>query len=127
MLKELHLAQDDSSNTSKHWFQDEYFDLFVWENQKTKEIICFQLCYDRLGKERVFSWDQERGFGHHQIDNGEYSPHKNMSPVFVRGGNFSYAEVLPKFTQASEQINSKISQFITQKLLEYQPKQVSKK
>ena len=120
MLKELHLSQNNESPTAcKRWFQDDYFDLFTWEDRQTREVISFQLCYDRLGKERVLSWDQYRGFGHHRIDDGEYSPHKNMTPIFVTGGNFASDEVLSRFSKESTQIDEKIKQFISQKLIEY--------
>ncbi|RKZ81684.1 MAG: hypothetical protein DRR19_21820 [Candidatus Parabeggiatoa sp. nov. 1] len=116
MLKEYCLTQDDKNR--KRWFQDDYFDLFTWEDE-TGQMTSFQLCYDRLGNERVISWDCNRGFGHHRVDDGEASPHKNMTPVFIRNGFFSYHEVNPKFAQSSKQISQDISRFIMQKLDEY--------
>lgn len=118
MLTELHLSQYDAIDIRKRWFQDSYFDLFVWQDEQER-IVSFQLCYDRSGQERVISWDRERGFGHHRVDDGEASPHKNMSPVFVSDGVFSAQEVLPKFAQAGQQINPNINAFIMQKLTEY--------
>jgi len=117
MLTEICLKQNENK-TIKRWFQDEYFDLFTWQD-KTGQITCFQLCYDRLGNERVISWDNERGFAHHRIDDGEASPHKNMSPVFVKDGIFPYQQVRTKFLEASPQITSQIYTFIIQKLNEY--------
>jgi hypothetical protein len=116
MLTEIRLRQDEDSR--KHWFQDEYFDLFTWQDA-TGEMTSFQLCYDRLGEERVISWDCERGFGHHRVDDGESSPHKNMSPVFVKNGVFPSDDVLPKFIHSSKQISQDISNFVVQKLNEY--------
>ena len=118
MLTELYLSQDKEVHTKKRWFQDDYFDLFTWEDE-SGQLTSFQLCYDRLGKERVISWDCHRGFGHHRIDDGESSPHKNMTPVFVKDGNFSYEEVMPKFVKSSQQINQQISHFVIQKVKEY--------
>jgi hypothetical protein len=124
MLRELRLTQNDSSGIRKRWFQDDYFDLFTWQ-ELTGKVTSFQLCYDRLGRERVISWDIERGFGHHLVDDGESSPHKNMSPVFVVDGPFSSREVIPKFVQASHQISEKIRTFTMQKLLEYVEQQAN--
>lgn len=118
MLTEICLTQNDNLGTNKRWFQDDYFDLFTWEDN-TGRITSFQLCYDRLGFERVISWDCEKGFGHHSVDDGESSPHKNMSPVFVRNGIFSYHEVMPKFAHSSQPISPYISNFVIQKLEEY--------
>jgi hypothetical protein len=124
MLRELRLTQNDSSGICKRWFQDDYFDLFTWQ-ELTGKVTSFQLCYDRLGRERVISWDGERGFGHHLVDDGESSPHKNMSPVFVVDGPFYSQEVIPKFVQASHQINETIRKFIMQKLIEYVEQQAN--
>jgi hypothetical protein len=117
MLTELHSKQDEK-DVIKRWFQDEYFDLFTWQDYNGT-ITGFQLCYERLGDERVLSWDWQRGFGHHRVDDGEASPHKNMSPIFVRNGGFSYQEVMPKFVKSSDKISQAISLFIIEKIKEY--------
>jgi len=118
MLVEFNLYQDEQ-NRRKHWFQDEYFDLFVWFDLDNGEMTNFQLCYDRLRKERVISWDYDKGFSHHHIDDGEASPHKNMSPVFIPKGRFAYNEAMPKFLESSRQIDKQISEFIIKKIDEY--------
>jgi hypothetical protein len=117
MLVELQLKQDNNLN-KKRWFQDDYFDLFTWQTPQG-HITSFQLCYDRLGDERVVLWDKNKGFAHHRVDDGESSPHKNMTPVFIRDGSFSYDEVVPKFASSSQRINSELRDFIIQKLNEY--------
>ncbi|MCK5876440.1 MAG: hypothetical protein KAG43_02295 [Candidatus Marithrix sp.] len=118
MLIEFNICQKEE-NKKKYWFQDEYFDLFVWFDTHSGKIINFQLCYDRLRRERVMSWDYENGFNHYYIDDGEYSPHKNMSPVFFLEGKFAYNEAIPRFIKSSNQIDKKIRHFIIKKLDEY--------
>lgn len=118
MLRELRLTQNELINTRKRWFQDDYFDLFTWQDD-TDHITSFQLCYDRLNNERVIAWDNEKGFGHHRVDDGEASPHKNMTPVFVSDGPFSAEEVIPRFERANQQMNGTISCFVIQKIIEY--------
>lgn len=119
MLKELNISQFGSPiNCRKRWFQDDYFDLFTWQNEQD-EVMVFQLCYDRLGKERVIIWDNEQGFGHHCVDDGESSPNKNMTPVFISVAKFSYDEVITPFIQESQSIDEIIRCFVTQKLIEY--------
>lgn len=118
MLVEYHLTQQTSEQAYRRWYQDEYFDLFVWQDESEK-ITSFQLCYDRSGEERVLVWDNERGFEHYQIDDGEFSPCKNMAPVFLSPTSFSRSEVIPQFDRASIMIIPAISQFIMQKLVEY--------
>jgi len=118
MLTKLNVRQNIEDLRKKCWFQDDYFDLFIWQNDAS-QITNFQLCYDRLGNEHVISWDYERGFGHYRIDSGEDSPHKNMSPVFVSDELFLSHEVKLKFVQSSGHITQDVSSFITQKLDEY--------
>ncbi|OQW91002.1 MAG: hypothetical protein BWK79_18070 [Beggiatoa sp. IS2] len=117
MMKELYLTQQELPH-HKRWFQDNYFDLFIWQD-KQGNIVNFQLCYDRLGKERVIQWDSERGFGHHSVDDGESAPNKNMTPVFIGQEIFFYQEIVPHFKQRSQKLEPVISQFILQKLTEY--------
>lgn len=118
MLIELHVSQPKTVDYQKRWFQNDYFDLFTWQD-KAGEVVVFQLCYDRLGKERVILWNKEQGFGHHCIDDGEYSPNKNMTPVFTSIAKFSYEEVVTPFIQESQEIDEVIRDFILQKLVEY--------
>jgi len=117
MMKELYLTQQEPPN-HKRWFQDNYFDLFIWQDEEGG-IVNFQLCYDRLRKERVIQWDNKRGFGHHYVDDGESAPNKNMTPVFVGQEIFSYQEVIPYFKQRSQKLEPAITQFVLQKLIEY--------
>jgi hypothetical protein len=116
MLTEIRFKAD--SKSEKRWYQDEYFDLFIWQDE-TEQITSFQLCYDRLGDERVIYWDSERGFAHYRVDDGEDSPHKNMSPVLVRTGELPSNEVFTLFVQSSQLMDSDLSRFIIQKLDEY--------
>ena len=132
MLTELNISQFGSPvNYHKRWFQDDYFDLFTWQSEQG-DVVVFQLCYDRLGKERVIVWDEEQGFAHHCVDDGEASPNKNMTPVFLSMAKFSYEEVVTPFIQASQGIDETIRRFVTQKLIEYthhsakEPKRLSK-
>jgi len=117
MMVELKLKQDLNTN-QKRWFQDDYFDLFIWQNN-TGQFVSFQLCYDRLGNERVITWDKERGFAHHRVDDGEASPHKNMTPVLIKEGVFSHEEVIPRFIESSQEISAEVRDFILQQLYEY--------
>ena len=61
MLKEIPGVADDPP-AKRRWFHDEYFDLFVWQNQG--EVTLFQLCYGGHTSERALVWDSQRGFFH---------------------------------------------------------------
>lgn len=116
MLTEIRLNRDNDKR--KRWFQNDYFDLFTWQDN-SGNITSFQLCYDRLWNEHVICWDCKNGFEHFRVDDGEVSPCKNMSPIFIKEGIFPYHEVMSQFVQSSQQINEDIRVFIIQKMDEY--------
>ncbi len=118
MLQEVKLHRQDEPNRIKRWFQDGYFDVYTWQNPEG-EFTAFQLCYDRKGLERVISWDRRHGFEHSQIDDGEASPHRNMTPVFTNCTIFSENTVIKAFEHASRQIDTQVSQFIVQQLRQF--------
>jgi hypothetical protein len=124
MLQEIILHRQDEPERRKRWFQDNYFDLFTWQNLDN-EIVAFQLCYDRKGTERVISWDYRQGFEHSCIDDGEAAPHRNMTPVFTSCTMLpAESDVSTLFAQASAKIDKAISRFVLLQLHTFQEKQV---
>ena len=115
MLNELHLTKYEPSGLRKRWFQDAYFDLFVWQNA-CGQITSFQLCYDRQGEERVIVWDSQRGFEHLSVDDGEGLPSKNMSPVFSQYQLFSNRQLIKRFAQSSFPVAHDVRRFVIRKL-----------
>ena len=61
MLQKIRGVRQDDASRERHWFQDDYFDLFVWTDAAGK-VLAFQLCYDRLRNERVLAWNAEHGW-----------------------------------------------------------------
>jgi hypothetical protein len=117
MLKE-YPANQHKGEPRRRWFTNNYFDLIVWQDN-ISEIIKFQLCYDKSGKERALTWTQGRGFDHNLIDDGESSPLKNLSPILLADGLFQASEVLKRFVADSEVIEQQIRAFIIDTLRTY--------
>lgn len=69
MIKEIN-ARQIGGDPDRRWYSSEYFDLIVWFN-KGKEIIGFQLCYDKERNERAITWKETVGYLHSQVDDGE--------------------------------------------------------
>ena len=62
MLREiLDVTQDDPA-TTRRWFHDEDFDLFVRETKG--ELAEFELCYGIRSNERALVWAAKRGYFH---------------------------------------------------------------
>lgn len=118
MLQEITSIKQDNPDLRRRWFQDDYFDLFVWESPESG-IVGFQLCYDIPSQERVLSWRETTGFSHSRIDTGEATPFKNMTPILVADGRLPIEEVLPGFVVRSRSIDRAISEFVASKLREY--------
>ncbi len=114
MLKEYPTRQH-KGELKRRWFSSIYFDLIIWQNDLS-EITKFQLCYDKLGKERALTWTEGRDFDHNFIDDGEATPLRNESPVLLADGLFPAKEVLNKFITDSGVIEQQIRSFIIEKL-----------
>jgi hypothetical protein len=75
MLREVRKVRQIKGESRRRWFDDDYFDLIVWFGEED-EIVGFQLCYDRRGEQKAFTWQQEFGYMHHRVDQGEDKPGK---------------------------------------------------
>jgi len=126
MLREITNVRQDTPYTRRRWFQDDYFDLFVWQ-RLDGEISAFQLCYEIGANERAFSWRHTTGFSHNRIDAGEGTPYKNMTPILVADGKLEVDEVLPRFLRRSRNIEPSLRQFVSHKLREYESSVVPRK
>src|SRR5690606_35771569 len=68
-MREIGPVRQDDERGSRRWFQDEYFDLFVWQDAAGAPIA-FQLCYQRDAGEGAISWSVGDGFRHARVDAG---------------------------------------------------------
>ncbi len=41
----------------RRWFLNEYFDIIFWYNKKNGNLIGFQICYNKRGNEKAFTWE----------------------------------------------------------------------
>lgn len=114
----LHPTSQTSTEYTKHWFQNEYFDLFLWLTV-TGQIKSFQLCYNRSQCEAVLVWDNMQGFSFHGVDDGEFSPNKNMTPVFTKPKNKPDPALISRFEHDSAQLAPEIRSFLVHKLSEF--------
>ncbi len=120
MLREVVNVHQQDPQLRRRWFCDDYFDIFVWERMESNSaIVGFQLCYDKAQHERVLSWRETTGYTHLGIDSGEPGPATNMSPIMVADGVLPLSDVLKKFDAGAARLDSRIRDFIREKLLNY--------
>lgn len=117
MLQRIRGVRQDDAERIREWYQDDYFDLFVWTDT-AGAVVAFQLCYDRLNHERVLAWSRDGGFLHRRIDDGEQSPIKNMSPILVTDGVFAADEVALEFDRRADALDSSVRTFLLRKITE---------
>jgi len=118
LLRELGTGRQDGNHGMRRWFQDEYFDLYLWQDASGASIG-FQLCYDRTGKEGAVTWDEQRGFGHDHVDDGEQGRLVGMTPILRRDGAAPYFRIYNRFLAASTECPREVRDFVVARLREY--------
>jgi hypothetical protein len=119
MLREVRKVRQVKGESRRRWFDDGYFDLIVWFGAED-EIVGFQLCYDKYGEQKAITWQQEFGYMHHRVDQGEDKPGKpKATPILVADGIFDYKNIASRFERESGEIDSKISDFVYEKMMQY--------
>jgi len=118
MLTEIHNARQVEGEGFRRWFTDDYFDLIVWYGDQG-DMLGFQLCYDKLGKERALTWTHEHGFQHNRIDAGEVPGSPKMTPIVVSDGAFNRDPVAERFRSASTGIEASIAGFVYETVKRY--------
>jgi len=120
-MKEIHpkYVKQVQGEPHKRWFEDDYFDLLVWENE-LGQIVEFQLCYDKLHNQRSLIWKKQFGYMHSKIDDGENNPGKyKATPILVDDGVFNSAAIAERFRNRSKEIDTKVSTFVLEKMRDY--------
>jgi hypothetical protein len=117
MLQRIRGVRQDEASRERHWFQDEYFDLFVW-TEPSGAVVSFQLCYDRSRHERVLAWNWTEGLTHRRVDDGEQTPVKNRSPIMATDARGSIDGVAAEFDRRGMELDARMRDFILQKIEE---------
>ena len=115
MLREISAVLQDQPGLRRRWFQDDYFDLFVWLTPD-HVLRAFQLAYQRTLDERVLEWSSESGFVHSIVDSGEEVANLNRTPLLVRGGACPVRRIAREFERRSEDLGAPLRDAILTKL-----------
>ncbi len=119
MLREIPKVRQIEGEPHRRWFTDDHFDLVLWDDE-SRQIVGFQLCYDKHDGERANTWKEDSGFSLNAVDGGEDRPGRYKgSPILVDGAGFDAARVAAGFLGHSGELDSKSADFIYLKLLEY--------
>jgi hypothetical protein len=118
MLREILAVRQDKPGLRRHWYQDEFFDLYTWHS-RTSALVRFQLCYDVRGRERALTWSKERGFSHNKIDSGAQFTGYPMTPLLAEAGRFPHRLVRARFRREAATLGDATRSFILDKMREF--------
>lgn len=117
-MREIGPLRQDGARGRRRWFQDDYFDLFVWQDEGERPVA-FELCYDRKAIEGAITWSEAKGFAHARVDAGEQSPFVSMTPLHRAGGTLPYFRIYHRFVAATERWQPELRAFLLERLREY--------
>ena len=126
MLYEIKEVKQQPGEPVKRWFTDEYYDLFVWHDDR-EQISSFQLTYDKGHEERAVTWTRKGGFQHTGVDAGEDSPVESRTPILVADGAFDSPAEAERFRRESAEMDPQVSRFVYSRLLRYPPQRPLKR
>ncbi|OHD65339.1 MAG: hypothetical protein A2176_15515 [Spirochaetes bacterium RBG_13_51_14] len=127
MLQENYNITQKEDHIFRRWFEDDYFDLIVWHDVQSREIIGFQLCYNKLVNEHAFTWHREKRFSHNRIDDYPGVFRHPVTPILVPDGTFPYSELIKKFRRSCINIDEVIARLVVDKIIEYNNSQITMK
>ena len=86
MLRELKQSKFPDRRKIRRWFTSDKLELILWCDLDDG-INEFQLLYKSGLEDKAFTWNEQDGFSHHNVDDGEERPGKpKMSPILVADG-----------------------------------------
>jgi len=119
MLREILRVAQRSLERRKRWFQDEYFDLYVWQ-VASGDVVELQLCYARgTLKERALMWRRGAGFDHANIDAGGEDAGWLETPLVRYGGKFGGWQVRERLESGLAAMDPGLAAFVLDKVKDY--------
>lgn len=117
MLKEWKRIRQEK-HSFRRLFTDDNFDLYVWyKSPHNLTITGFQLVYNSDGCQKALTWQQESGFSHLKIDEGDKG--LNRSPILVLDGLFDYGSVVDALRCSMKDLDPDISDLVIEKINKY--------
>jgi hypothetical protein len=121
MLREISGVRQDDPAVRRRWFQDDYFDLFLWTDG-AGTLLYFQLADDRTRRERVLAWDLASGYTHGEVEGGDESVFRRMTPLLAaHAGRFPKLRVMSEFDARADALDEPLRPEIRSRLVEYVP------
>ena len=118
MLMEIPGTRQHPGELRRRWFTDDTMDLVVWLDEDDG-IAAFQLCYDKLGREKCITWKLSSGYVHTAVDDGEEPGRHKRSPILVSDGELDAWSVCGEFRRRMGAVEESMREFVSEKLINY--------
>ena len=119
MLREIKLSRQDDPALRKRWFEDAYFDLFLWfRTAALPSGVPFhmQLCYGKPAREKAVSWRCGHGYFHDGVLSYQPGDVVAKSSLLQAGGAFDFSSVNARFLRDSANLDIGVRKFVLEKL-----------
>ena len=113
-LREIKVSRQDDPAIAKRWFENEFFDLFLWSRDGVPFHV--QLCYGKPMHERAVSWREGFGYFHDGVLSNEPGDVVAKSSILQAGGAFDFTKVNARFLQESQGLDTALRKFVLEKL-----------
>ena len=120
MFREIRGVEQRGRALARRWFQDEWFDLFVWQ-EPSGLVVRFQLAYARdTRRERLLEWQRGRRYQHRRVRQGyDRAAGRRDAGELAPDGVMPYLEVQSRFEQAAPGLPADLARFIADKVRDY--------
>ena len=113
-LREIKVSRQDDPAVMKRWFENDYFDLFLWSS--ADQPFHMQLCYGKPRHERAVSWREGFGYFHDGVLSNSPGDMVAKSSILQAGGSFDFTQVNARFLQESQGLETALRKFVLEKL-----------
>jgi len=119
VIVEMENVRQRPEEGTRRWFSDDDFDLIIWYSH-AGELLGFQLCYDKQGTERAFTWKTDGSFTHSRVDSGDsVLSGMKKTAVLIADGTPAPQTVADAFRSAATGLDPEIVDLVYQKVVSF--------
>jgi hypothetical protein len=112
MLKEVLNVKQIPGEPVRRWYSSPSLDMFLWYDED-KNIIQFQICYDKGPREKALTWHHQNGISHHAVDDGENQSFRMKStPIMLNDSDYDAEKIAADFEELAGDMEYKTANFV---------------
>ena len=116
MLAEIRDVRQNEGEPFRRWFSSISLDLTIWQDD-LKNIVSFQICYDKDIQVKVLTWEKAKGLSHYFVDDGESRPGKyKRASIMNHELPIDKKYIIEKFRSECNNVGKKLTTFVIEHL-----------